>query len=233
MSWRLVVRTVTAASWRCASAAGSSSSSLLRRYCRTVAFLRSVRRVKKRKGLGLAPRTYAARVSSPRSPCQEIQRAQRPLNGYERTTGNDCGSCRALGVQGRRRGAVRAAGGLLDAATVATRRSAGARIRGEGVLRDRTRSGHPTAATWLVSGQSIRIVLAQPAQARTTPVVIYLPGLGESSEAGALGARHGPRRAMAWCRFNCSTRTPAPGGRTSREAASSRRWDNSDSLAPR
>jgi predicted dienelactone hydrolase len=42
-----------------------------------------------------------------------------------------------------------------------------------------------TTATWLVSGQAIQIVLAQPARARTTPVVIYLPGLGESSEAGA------------------------------------------------
>ena len=41
-----------------------------------------------------------------------------------------------------------------------------------------------TTATWLVSGQAIRIVLAQPARAHSTPVVIYLPGLGESSEAG-------------------------------------------------
>ncbi len=41
-----------------------------------------------------------------------------------------------------------------------------------------------TTSAWLVSGQSVRLVLAQPARAAVTPVVIYLPGLGEPSESG-------------------------------------------------
>jgi dienelactone hydrolase len=41
-----------------------------------------------------------------------------------------------------------------------------------------------TTSAWMVSGQSVRIVLAQPARPGVTPAVIYLPGLGEPSEAG-------------------------------------------------
>jgi dienelactone hydrolase len=41
-----------------------------------------------------------------------------------------------------------------------------------------------TLSNWSLSGQSVHIVLAQPAKVPSTPVVIYLPGLGETSEAG-------------------------------------------------
>jgi predicted dienelactone hydrolase len=41
-----------------------------------------------------------------------------------------------------------------------------------------------TASAWLVSGHSVRLVLAQPARAAAAPVVIYLPGLGEPSDSG-------------------------------------------------
>jgi predicted dienelactone hydrolase len=41
------------------------------------------------------------------------------------------------------------------------------------------------SVTWLASGQPVRLVLAQPARASAvTPVVIYLPGLGEASDSG-------------------------------------------------
>lgn len=42
-----------------------------------------------------------------------------------------------------------------------------------------------TKATWPLSGQNIQLVLAKPVRAGSTPVVIYLPGLGEASDAGA------------------------------------------------
>jgi predicted dienelactone hydrolase len=42
-----------------------------------------------------------------------------------------------------------------------------------------------TTSTWLVSGQSVRLVLAQPAREAVMPVVIYLPGLGEPSDSGS------------------------------------------------
>ncbi len=41
-----------------------------------------------------------------------------------------------------------------------------------------------TNFTWLVSGQSVRLILAQPARGAAAPVVIYLPGLGEPSDSG-------------------------------------------------
>jgi predicted dienelactone hydrolase len=41
-----------------------------------------------------------------------------------------------------------------------------------------------TTSVWLVSGQSVRLVLARPAREAATPVVIYLPGLGEPSDSG-------------------------------------------------
>ena len=41
-----------------------------------------------------------------------------------------------------------------------------------------------TLASWSLSGQPVRIVLAQPASVSSAPVVIYLPGLGETSAAG-------------------------------------------------
>jgi predicted dienelactone hydrolase len=41
-----------------------------------------------------------------------------------------------------------------------------------------------TASTWLVSGQAVRVVLTQPVRAGVMPVVVYLPGLGESSDSG-------------------------------------------------
>ena len=41
-----------------------------------------------------------------------------------------------------------------------------------------------TTSKWLVSGQSVTVVLAQPAGAAATAVVIYLPGLGEPSDSG-------------------------------------------------
>jgi len=41
-----------------------------------------------------------------------------------------------------------------------------------------------TLHTWSVSGQSVRIVVAEPERAGASPLVIYLPGLGESSDAG-------------------------------------------------
>jgi len=40
------------------------------------------------------------------------------------------------------------------------------------------------AQTWVVGGQSIRVVVAQPGHAGTSALVIYLPGLGETSVAG-------------------------------------------------
>ncbi len=42
-----------------------------------------------------------------------------------------------------------------------------------------------TNTAWSVSGQIVQIVLAKPMRAGPTPIVIYLPGLGESSDAGA------------------------------------------------
>ena len=41
-----------------------------------------------------------------------------------------------------------------------------------------------SAHTWTVSGQAIGFVLAQPARVGSTPVVVYLPGLGETSDSG-------------------------------------------------
>ena len=42
-----------------------------------------------------------------------------------------------------------------------------------------------TNASWPVSGQNVQMVLAKPVRSGSTPVVIYLPGLGEASDAGA------------------------------------------------
>jgi predicted dienelactone hydrolase len=41
-----------------------------------------------------------------------------------------------------------------------------------------------TSHAWTVSGRGVKIVLAEPVRPGPSPVVIYLPGLGESSEAG-------------------------------------------------
>ncbi len=38
--------------------------------------------------------------------------------------------------------------------------------------------------TWVIEGQAVKIVLAAPQRAGRSPVVIYLPGLGEASDAG-------------------------------------------------
>ena len=55
-----------------------------------------------------------------------------------------------------------------------------------------------SAHTWTVSGQAIGFVLAQPARVGSTPVVVYLPGLGETSDSGERNpARAGPAPASA------------------------------------
>jgi predicted dienelactone hydrolase len=41
-----------------------------------------------------------------------------------------------------------------------------------------------TVHAWSVSGQHVRVVLAQPQRSGRAPLVIYVPGLGESSDAG-------------------------------------------------
>jgi dienelactone hydrolase len=41
-----------------------------------------------------------------------------------------------------------------------------------------------TTFTWWPSAQPVRLALARPARGASTPIVIYLPGLGESSDAG-------------------------------------------------
>lgn len=41
-----------------------------------------------------------------------------------------------------------------------------------------------TRYTWTLRGQPVTLVLAQPTRAGPTPLVIYLPGLGEPSDAG-------------------------------------------------
>ena len=37
---------------------------------------------------------------------------------------------------------------------------------------------------WLISGQAVLLVLAEPGPPALVPLVIYLPGLGESGQAG-------------------------------------------------
>jgi dienelactone hydrolase len=41
-----------------------------------------------------------------------------------------------------------------------------------------------TSQVWMVSGQNVKVVLAEPVRSGAWPVVIYLPGLGEPSESG-------------------------------------------------
>lgn len=41
-----------------------------------------------------------------------------------------------------------------------------------------------TSHVWMVSGQNVKVVVAEPVRPGALPVVIYLPGLGEPSESG-------------------------------------------------
>jgi hypothetical protein len=41
-----------------------------------------------------------------------------------------------------------------------------------------------SAQTWLLAGRTIELLLSEPATSRRLPVVLYLPGLGESRSAG-------------------------------------------------
>jgi hypothetical protein len=49
--------------------------------------------------------------------------------------------------------------------------------------------GAPTAATWSIGGEEFDVTLLAPAERGPFPLVLYLPGLGESSAAGAAWRR--------------------------------------------
>jgi len=71
-----------------------------------------------------------------------------------------------------------------------------------------------TVHTWLIDGQNIRIVVCEPNASGTIPLVIYVPGLGEPSDAGERWRNAWQPPGMRWCPSSRSPRMPARGNPT-------------------